>query len=49
MLILSGGHGFRMHADTVLLEIKQGPFIEQEKDFWPITMEEKFPPEVIWP
>lgn len=34
VLILSGGHGFRMHADTVLLEIKQGPFIEQEKGFF---------------
>ena len=25
-LILRGGHGFRMHEDTVLLEIKQGPY-----------------------
>jgi hypothetical protein len=26
VLSLAGGHGFRMSEDTVLLEIKQGPF-----------------------
>ena len=25
-LLLAGGHGFRMLADTVLLEVKQGPY-----------------------
>jgi hypothetical protein len=27
ILILGGGHGFRMLEDTVLLEIKQGPYL----------------------
>jgi hypothetical protein len=27
LLIVSGGHGFRMQEDTVLLEIKQGPYL----------------------
>ncbi len=27
ILLLGGGHGFRMLEDTVLLEIKQGPFL----------------------
>ncbi|MDA2916127.1 hypothetical protein MYX64_04695, partial [Nitrospinae bacterium AH_259_B05_G02_I21] len=26
VMLLSGGHGFRMIKDTVLLEIKQGPY-----------------------
>jgi hypothetical protein len=26
MLMVSGGHGFRMLEDTVFLEIKQGPY-----------------------
>jgi hypothetical protein len=26
-LLISGGHGFRMHEDTVLLEVKQGPYM----------------------
>ena len=26
LLIISGGHGFYMHEETVLLEIKQGPY-----------------------
>jgi hypothetical protein len=26
VIIVSGGHGFRMKEDTVLLEIKQGPY-----------------------
>ena len=29
-LLLGGGHGFRMLEDTVLLELKQGPYAEQE-------------------
>ena len=27
MLMVGGGHGFRMLEDTVLLEVKQGPYI----------------------
>jgi quercetin dioxygenase-like cupin family protein len=27
LLLLGGGHGFRMVEDTVLLEIKQGPYV----------------------
>ena len=27
MVLLSGGHGFKMLEDTVLLEIKQGPYV----------------------
>ena len=27
MLMVGGGHGFRMVEDTVLLEIKQGPYL----------------------
>lgn len=27
MMMVSGGHGFRMTEDTVLLEIKQGPYV----------------------
>jgi hypothetical protein len=27
LLAIAGGHGFRMAEDTVLLEIKQGPYI----------------------
>jgi hypothetical protein len=26
LIIVSGGHGFRMLEDTVLLEVKQGPY-----------------------
>lgn len=25
-LMVAGGHGFRMHENTVLLEVKQGPY-----------------------
>lgn len=33
LLLVSGGHGFRMIEDTIFIEIKQGPYIgEQEKD-----------------
>ncbi len=28
MLMVGGGHGFRMQEDTVFLEIKQGPYLE---------------------
>jgi mannose-6-phosphate isomerase-like protein (cupin superfamily) len=32
LALISGGHGFRMREDTVLLEIKQGPYGgEQDK------------------
>ena len=27
ILLLAGGHGFRMHEDTVLFEVKQGPYV----------------------
>lgn len=27
LLLVTGGHGFRMIEDTVLLEVKQGPYI----------------------
>jgi hypothetical protein len=26
IIMLRGGHGFRIHEDTVLLEVKQGPY-----------------------
>jgi hypothetical protein len=33
ILLISGGHGFRMIEDTVFLEVKQGPYIgEHEKE-----------------
>jgi mannose-6-phosphate isomerase-like protein (cupin superfamily) len=33
MLMVGGGHGFRMLEDTVFLEIKQGPYTgEEEKE-----------------
>jgi hypothetical protein len=35
MLMVAGGHGFRMLEDTVFLEIKQGPFL-------PVTEKEHF-------
>ena len=31
MLMVGGGHGFRMLEDTVLLEVKQGPYTGQEE------------------
>ena len=31
MLMVEGGHGFRMLEDTVFLEIKQGPYLETEE------------------
>jgi hypothetical protein len=31
MLMVSGGHGFRILEDTVLLEIKQGPYTGMEE------------------
>lgn len=35
MLMVGGGHGFRMLEDTVLLEVKQGPYtgIEEKVQF----------------
>jgi quercetin dioxygenase-like cupin family protein len=33
MIMVAGGHGFRMLEDTVLLEVKQGPYPgEREKE-----------------
>ncbi len=31
MLMVGGGHGFRMQEDTVFLEIKQGPYLVTEE------------------
>jgi hypothetical protein len=31
MLMVDGGHGFRMLEDTIFLEIKQGPYLETEE------------------
>jgi quercetin dioxygenase-like cupin family protein len=35
LLLISGGHGFRMLEDTVLLEVKQGPYtgLEEKERF----------------
>lgn len=35
MLMVGGGHGFRMMEDTVFLEIKQGPYtgLEEKEQF----------------
>ncbi len=36
LVLVSGGHGFRMIEDTSFLEIKQGPYVgEQEKERFP--------------
>lgn len=37
VLLISGGHGFRMLEDTVLLEVKQGPYtgIDEKERFQP--------------
>jgi hypothetical protein len=34
IVLLSGGHGFRMHEDTVLLEVKQGPYTGLDEKEW---------------
>jgi hypothetical protein len=31
VILINGGHGFRMIEDTVLLEIKQGPHVSQDE------------------
>lgn len=31
MLMVGGGHGFRVKEDTVFLEVKQGPYLEVEE------------------
>jgi len=31
ILLVSGGHGFRMMEDTVMVEVKQGPYIGLEE------------------
>lgn len=31
MLMVAGGHGFRMLENTVLLEVKQGPYLEMKE------------------
>ena len=37
LLLVSGGHGFRMLEDTVLLEVKQGPYtgLDEKERFEP--------------
>lgn len=36
VILVSGGHGFRMREDTVLIEIKQGPYLgSSEKEYLP--------------
>jgi len=37
ILLVSGGHGFRMQEDTVMVEVKQGPYIgiEEKERFNP--------------
>jgi cupin fold WbuC family metalloprotein len=32
LIILSGGHGFRMLEDTTLFEVKQGPYYGKQND-----------------
>jgi hypothetical protein len=33
IVLIAGGHGFRMTEDTVLIEVKQGPYVgESEKE-----------------
>ena len=34
MLMISGGHGFRMLEDTVLFEVKQGPYTGLDEKKW---------------
>jgi len=35
VVLLSGGHGFRMLEDSVLIEVKQGPYFgSQEKELF---------------
>ena len=35
LIMIAGGHGFRMLEDTVLLEVKQGPYMgPSEKEFF---------------
>jgi hypothetical protein len=31
ILMVGGGHGFRMLEDTVFLEVKQGPYLDREE------------------
>lgn len=31
VLLLAGGHGFQMSEDTVLFEVKQGPYVDQNE------------------
>ncbi|MDF1671610.1 MAG: WbuC family cupin fold metalloprotein [Roseovarius sp.] len=36
MLLASGGHGFRLKDDTILFEVKQGPYVgEKDKERFP--------------
>jgi len=42
VLLLDGGHGFRMHEDTILFEVKQGPYLG-------IADKERFPSEFSKP
>jgi uncharacterized protein with PhoU and TrkA domain len=31
LLMVGGGHGFRMLEDTVFIEVKQGPYLDQQE------------------
>lgn len=31
LLMVNGGHGFRMLGDTIFLEIKQGPYLDVDE------------------
>jgi len=31
VLMVGGGHGFRMLEDTLFLEVKQGPYLDREE------------------
>jgi hypothetical protein len=42
IILLSGGHGFRVQEDTKMIEVKQGPYLSQAEDKEMIETKEKF-------
>lgn len=40
ILLLSGGHGFKFLEDTKMIEVKQGPYANTEKDKIPLEVSE---------
>lgn len=36
IILINGGHGFKVLEDTKMIEVKQGPYISPEKDKKPI-------------